>query len=323
MAVPYFSAVTLDDLMHKVLDAICEGGLRIHPTKGSARELNGVLLEITNPRARISRTETRGKPFSCLGELFWYLSKTNDLHFIKYYIPAYKKFADGDRIYGGYGPRLFNWKCTNQLRTITDILRRNPDSRKAVIQLFDAIDLLEPHKDIPCTSTLQFTLRERHLHLLANMRSNDVYLGLPHDVFCFTMLQELVARSLSVDIGTYKHAVGSLHLYDDSVPAAQRFLAEGWQSTQITMPSMPPGDPWPAVERVLCAERSIRAGDLASRSAAVDDMHPYWADLVRLLQVFRAKKDRNGARIKALKEAMSSDVYSQFIHGVLGTVTAK
>lgn len=153
MTGPYFVAATLDDLMRYVIEEILTHGGRIHPTKGAAIELTGVLLELTDPRARLSRTETRGKPFSFLGELCWYLAKTNALAFISYYLPAYEKYADGDVIFGGYGPRLFDRKGQDQLANVISILKKNPDSRKAVVQLFDAEDIVEEHKDIPCTCT--------------------------------------------------------------------------------------------------------------------------------------------------------------------------
>ena len=66
---------------------------------------------------------------------------------------------------------------------------------KIPLQIFDAKDLLNfQHKDIPCTVSLQFLIRENKLHLFVNMRSNDVFLGLPHDIFCFTMIQEIIAN---------------------------------------------------------------------------------------------------------------------------------
>jgi len=82
MADAYFYGPTLDDVMHDVIEAIQSHGERICPGKGAATELAGVLLEVTNPRARLSRTEVRGKPFSCLGELCWYLAGSNGLEFI-------------------------------------------------------------------------------------------------------------------------------------------------------------------------------------------------------------------------------------------------
>jgi thymidylate synthase len=316
MTQSYFSGETLDDLMHSVIEEIQKHGERIQPTKGEAVELTGVSLEVTNPRARLSRTETRGKPFSCLGELCWYLSKTNDLDFILYYIRAYKQYADGDKIFGGYGPRLFDFRGLNQLASVTGILKKKPQSRQAVIQLFDAQDIVEEHKDIPCTCTLQFMIRRDKLHMFTNMRSNDAWLGLSHDVFCFTMLQEILARSLGVELGTYKQAVGSLHLYAKSLENAQRFLDEGWQSTQSPMPPMPAGDPWPSIDLMLQAESSIRTGR-AFDEGILDGVDQYWADLIRLLQVFRSKKEKDAARIKELRRKMSSQVYSPFIDKVL------
>lgn len=315
MADAYFSAQTLDDLMRFVIKEIQARGDPIRPSKGHAIELIGVLLEITDPRARLSRTETRGKSFSCLGELCWYLARTNDLGFISYYIPRYENFADGNTIFGGYGPRLFNWRGLNQLANVIDVLRRKRDSRQAVIQLFDAHDIAAKHNDVSCTCTLQFMNRQGKLYMFTNMRSNDAFLGLPHDVFCFTMLQEIVARTVSVELGTYKHSVGSLHLYEESSKGAQRFLDEGWQST-TSMPGMPAGDPWPGVALLLEAESTIRiAGEFDA--ARLDDVDPYWADLIRLLQVFRCKKDKDSDTIETLRGRMSSKIYFPFIDKVL------
>ena len=265
-----------------------------------------------NPRGRISRTETRGKPFSCLGEFCWYLAKSDDLKFISYYLPAYKKIADGKSVFGAYGPRLFNWKGINQFDNVTCLLQRKNESRQAVIQIFDASDIHGEQKEVPCTSTLQFMVRNGKLHLLVNMRSNDVYFGLPHDVFCFTMLQELMARTLSVELGTYKHSVGSLHVYKDKIPFAKQFLQEGWQSTTYTMPPMPEGNPQPAVEALLDAEESIRTGQ-GVHPSLLNALDPYWADLIHLLEIFRLRKDGALDRVEEIANTMSTDVFSPFV----------
>ena len=318
---PYFAGNTLDDVMRLVVEAIHARGDSIQPSKGPATELGGVLLELTNARARLSRTETRGKLFTALGELCWYLARTNAADFIEYYIPPYSESAEDNAIFGGYGPRLFSWKDLNQVENVVSLLRRKPHSRQAVIQLFDATDIVSEHKDVPCTCTLQFMNRQGKLHMVVNMRSNDVYWGLPHDVFCFTMLQEIVARTLSVDMGTYKQAVGSLHLYKRHEAAAKHFLKEGWQSTTPAMPPMPLGDPWNAIGILTRAEEAIRVRG-APDIAQVGSLGPYWADLVRLLQIFRAKKDRNLDQVKALREQMSSGAYSPFIDRVIRNLQA-
>jgi thymidylate synthase len=308
----YIPAGTLDDLLRNVYERLLRSRNRISPTKGALTELPGVLLKIGNPRTRLSRTEKRSTLFTCFGELLWYLAGSNDLSFISYYIPGYAKYSDDNKtIYGGYGPRMRGAGVNNQLATVINLLKRKNESRQAVVQLFDAADLLVDHKDIPCTCTLQFMIRRGRLHLFVNMRSNDAYMGLPHDVFAFTMLQEIMARALGVELGTYKHAVGSLHLYDVNREAAEQYIDEGWQST-VPMPPMPIGDPWPAIEELLKSEALIRnGGEIDFRALKID---PYWKDLIRILQIFQYTNDKSNLhKVASIRKNMSTDVYAQYI----------
>ena len=211
---------SLDDLMRQAIKYVLRRGTLIAPTKGEALDVTGVRLELTNPRARLSRSETRGRLFSCLGELCWYLAGTNEMDQIAYYIPQYRDYDENGRVHGGYGPRLRGPGNANQIDYVINRLKSGPDSRKAVIQIFDREDVVGHHLDVPCTCSLQFVVRDGYLHLVTYMRSNDLYLGMPHDVFAFTMIQELIARSLQVELGRYIHMVGSLHLYTrDQVPS--------------------------------------------------------------------------------------------------------
>lgn len=313
----FISEDSLDDLLRAVIAQIDAEGVHIAPKRGAATELTGVLLEIKDPRARLSRTETRGKIFSCLGELCWYLAGSDDAGFIGYYLSEYLKSADRDVVCGAYGPRMFAWDGQNQIQDAIAMLRRRTESRKAVVQIFDASDLsitLKDNKtDVPCTCTLQFLIRDGRLQMFTFMRSNDVHKGLVHDVFAFTMLQEIMARSLSVEVGVYKHAVGSLHLYDDDLEAARRFQKEGWQSTDLHMPPMPVGDPWQAIRALLVAEREIRESGTFDKSK-VEGLDAYWVDLVNLLQTFRFKEDSK--RVKSMRTHLTSDVYRPFVDGL-------
>jgi thymidylate kinase len=45
------------------------------------------------------------------------------------------------------------------------------------------------------------------------MRSNDIVLGFTYDIFAFTMFQEMMANELGLELGTYYHNVGSMHIY--------------------------------------------------------------------------------------------------------------
>lgn len=300
---------TLDDALLKLYPELLKLTDVVTATRGDFTELVGVLIEITKPRARLSRSETRGKLFSSLGELLWYLSRDNKLDFIERYVPKYRKESeDGTTVYGGYGPRLFSQGGADQVSNIIDLLRDSPTTRRAVIQIFDAVDITDRHKEVPCTTTLQFFVRKERLNMITTMRSNDAYLGLPHDVFCFTMLQELIARSVNVELGTYRHFTGSLHLYRKHHLLAQDFVNERFQ-TPIEMPPMPPGDPWVAVASVLQAEANIRTGKPIDATATKLDS--YWCDLIRILQIYFAERDE--AKINALSEAMSFRRFKPYI----------
>jgi thymidylate synthase len=247
--------------------------------------------------------------FSALGEFLWYLAKTDALSFIRYYIPEYSEYSDDGRtIHGAYGPRLFRDGGLDQVANVISLLRDRPDSRRAVIQLFRATDIPHPYRDVPCTCCLQFLLRGKRLDLVATMRSNDSVLGLPHDVFAFTMLQELIARSVGADVGQYHHMVGSFHLYGKDRHVAWRYLREGWQRTRA-MPPMPSGRPWASVERLLAAERAVRKG----HQPKIRGLAPYWKDLIRLLEIFRASKRGEPQVVAQLKARMWSQVYRPYI----------
>ena len=240
------------------------------------------------------------------------MNGSDKLSFIEYYIPQYRAYAQDDLLYGAYGPRMYNMRgSTNQLENILSILRDKRSSRQAVVQLFNAEDISSDCKDVPCTCSFQFLLRNEKLEMITNMRSNDAYIGLPHDVFCFTMIQEFLARKLCVNLGTYKHFVGSLHLYEQNVDEAQNYLREGWQSTTEHMPVMPTRDPDAQLGSFLKAEEKVRLGE--SIDFDYLDLDKYWADLVRLLQIFRyTRKYKNEKKVRRLSEVIDKS-YTPYI----------
>lgn len=280
------SADTLDDLLNGLYQHLLKAKVR-RASRGNNREIVGVQLLLRNPRARISRSGDRGKLFSALGELLWYLARSDELDFISRYISAYEgESDDGITVHGAYGPRLFAMRGIDQVANVLALLRERPDTRRAVIQLFSAEDIDAPYKEIPCTCTLQFLIRDGRLELIVNLRSNDAYKGLPHDVFCFTMLQEMIARALRREVGNYRQFVGSMHLYASDESGARAYLDEGLQKP-VAMPAMPKENPFnEAIPALLECERRIRMGEWIEADEVAS--HPYWADLVRLLQAFAA-----------------------------------
>ncbi|MEP0189649.1 MAG: thymidylate synthase [Erythrobacter sp.] len=306
---------SLDQAIYALYIELLEHGREHTGSRGKNRELLGVALRIRNPRARISISEDRGRPFSAIGELLWYLSGSDELAFIEPYIGAYQDDAVEGILEGAYGPRFFSMRDEiDQFQNIESLLTKSPGSRRAVIQLFNAEDIARRHKEIPCTTTLQFHLRDGQLHMSVTMRSNDAYYGLPHDVFCFTMLQEMMARRLQVELGEYYQYVGSMHLYEEMLKRAEAYIEEGVQQVR-EMPEMPKSDPFSLVDRLLEAEAIIRGGERVDASGYFEE--PYWADFVRLIQAFWARfhADDHGAELDHLCDQMIYPDYRVYIDG--------
>jgi thymidylate synthase len=317
-----FEEQTLDDVLNRVYTALLDDRPKTLASKGPHYEQIGALICLRDPRARLSWSQDRLVPYSSIGEVLWYLAGSDEPDFISYYIPAYRDtpLQDG-RVPGAYGPRIFGPPPMNQIDSAIALLRQRPTSRRAVAQIFSAADLAaslgstdaKDLPEVPCTCTLQFLIRDGKLNLVAHMRSNDAYLGLPHDVFCFTMIQELVARGVGVELGSYFHSVGSLHLYEKDESAARRYLSEGWHDA-AAMPEMPLPDQREAVQALLHVERQLR---LKGDTSGIALLPLYWRDLATLLRVrLEVSSMDPSSRSQALLESrsqLSCDVFRRYL----------
>ncbi len=303
-------ATSLDDLLVEVLKLLLDKNDYVKASKGEFTELLGACIVLSNPLARLSRSESRGKLFSALGEFFWYMSGENSFAFINYYVPnGYEKETE-DKIVvkSGYGDRLYSKYGLNQIDYIIKILSLKPTSRRAVIQIYSASDMKE--NSVPCTCTLQFLVRNSELSLIVYMRSNDAYIGLSNDVFAFTMIQEIVAKAIGVELGVYKHFVGSLHLYKNNRNEAKAFISEGWQN-DVPMIAMPNGDQRKQLLDVLQIEKNIRENDdLEINNSSLSG---YWRDVCVLFAFYNRYKNRDFDACEDLKADLASTVYSTYL----------
>jgi thymidylate synthase len=142
---------------------------------------------------------------------------------------------------------------------------------------------------VPCAASLQFLVRSGKVHAILNMRSNDAIWGKPYDIFLFTMLQELLACELNLEMGTYTHSAASIHLYERHFDLANKIVRSD-QFVRFEMPSMKAHHQLP---HFLEMEASIRSKGLQNQfdSLCLDD---YWRHLLMVLTWFSNFR-RNGA----------------------------
>ena len=239
------------------------------------------------------------------------MSGSADLDFIRFYIPNYPPEGIVGAIEDAYGPRFMGTgefgRSFQQIDRVIDRLKRKPDTRRAVISVLESSDLEPGRAEAPCTTALQFIRRREHLHLVAMMRSNDAYWGFPHDVFCFTMMQEVVARALGIKIGEYHHFATSLHLYEQHVSGACDYLDEGFQNPTFAMPKMPSGCQLENLSAFLNIEKKIREGVITNASQIT--LPEYWFDLSLVILRCADIRFKRGTRIL---EENFSNIKSRF-----------
>lgn len=184
------------------------------PKVGNTRELNNVQFTLTNICNNVVSIRDIS-PTYLFGELLWYFTGRNSVDFIGVFGSMWKKISDdGKTSNSAYGYLMKSAFDFDQIQTVIDLLRKDPNSRRAVINLNVPNKNVIETKDEPCTIALQFLIRGGKLYCTGIMRSNDIWFGFPYDITFFTELQKYIADELRVRYGSYTHFVTSLHLYD-------------------------------------------------------------------------------------------------------------
>jgi thymidylate synthase len=142
-------------------------------------------------------------------EALWILDGSDQLSELVRYNPNMAAFSDdGVTLAGAYGPRIMP-----QIPYVVSKLREDRDTRQAALTIWTPSPA--PSKDIPCTVAMDFKVRDGKLNLHVFMRSSDIWLGLPYDVFSFSCVAYLVCSILGdVTPGTLYLTAASSHLYE-------------------------------------------------------------------------------------------------------------
>lgn len=221
---------TADEVWIKLYDLLVSNQDNSKSRDGEViSEIINASVCIKDPTRAILLNKIRKMPMRyAVGELLWYLSAKPELKPIKLYTSAWDRMSDdGEHVNSNYGYCIKNKFGFDQYEAVKELLIKDPGTRQAVIHIKEPRDLVNnPTKDVNCTIALQFFVREGKLFETAHMRSNDLWMGFPYDVFQFTVLQVLMAMELGYDLGTYTHYAGSLHLYKRDYEKSRKNIEE-------------------------------------------------------------------------------------------------
>lgn len=158
-------------------------------------------------------------PFFHFMEGLWMLAGRNDVAFPLFFNSRFGEYSDdGVVLNGAYGHRWRQHFGRDQLVSIVNELRRIPDSRRAVLSMWDARHDLGPvaqcSKDLPCNTHIYFDCRGGVLNMLVSCRSNDALWGAyGANAVHMSMLMECMASWIGVPVGVYRQMSNNLHIY--------------------------------------------------------------------------------------------------------------
>lgn len=193
------------------------------PTHELTLNLRNVMFEVANPiecRLTTPYKECR-KVSSKVGYIEGLMlhSSSNEVK----YVPWYKGFTrDGEHSYSMYGQYI-----QPMLSNIITKLRNNPLTRQCVFTIYENKNNIwyKDETDVPCTLLGVFDIINDKLYLTMVMRSNDVYLGTPYNIQMFSFLQQTVANTLGLKLGSYTHIVHNMHIYYSNIPELKKSIS--------------------------------------------------------------------------------------------------
>jgi len=174
------------------------------------------------PRERVLFWPERdANPFFHFYESLWMLGGRNDVKSLTRFVGRMAQFSDdGKTFHGAYG---YRWRggCApplDQLNKIVEQLRKYPEDRRAVLQMWQhTTDLGRDGKDVPCNLVAHFQVNAAGmLDMTVFNRSNDIIWGCyGANAVHFSYLQEYVAARLGRNVGTYWQVSDNWHAYVD------------------------------------------------------------------------------------------------------------
>ena len=187
---------------------------------------------------------------SIIHELLWFLNGDTNINYLtENGVRIWNEWADEKGDLGPiYGHQWRNWndEGIDQIKSVIETLKTNPDSRRMLISAWNPSVLPDTsitfaenvanHKAAlpPCHAFFQFYVTNGKLSCQLYQRSADLFLGVPFNIASYALLNMMVAQVCELKPGTFVHTFGDVHIYSNH----QDQLEEQLSRTPRPLPQM-------------------------------------------------------------------------------------
>lgn len=181
--------------------------------RSGTKYLRNIGFVIENPNENHIKTKwRRWSSKYAHTEWLWYLQATRSIEGIKDHAKLWSLIQDQNgEVNSNYG---WQWNRNEQIDYVISELKRDKDTRRAALTIYDAKEHGVFKKDTPCTLAIHFDIERQSLNMNVTMRSNDLVFGFCNDQYCFSMLQMTIAEKLGLKVGEYFHFAHNIHIYE-------------------------------------------------------------------------------------------------------------
>jgi thymidylate synthase len=177
---------------------------------------------------------------SIVYELLWFLKGDTNVQYLKEHgVSIWDEWADERGELGPiYGKQWRAWpgpdgRPIDQISRTIDLIRRNPDSRRIVVNAWN-VGELEQMALTPCHALFQFWVGDGKLSCQLYQRSADVFLGVPFNIASYALLTHMFAQQCDLAAGDFVWTGGDCHLYLNHLEQADEQL----QRTPLPLPRL-------------------------------------------------------------------------------------
>jgi thymidylate synthase len=177
---------------------------------------------------------------SIVYELLWFLQGDTNVRYLKEHgVSIWDEWADERGELGPiYGKQWRAWpgpdgRPIDQISRTIDLIRRNPDSRRIVVNAWN-VGELEQMSLTPCHALFQFWVGDGKLSCQLYQRSADVFLGVPFNIASYALLTHMFAQQCDLAVGDFVWTGGDCHLYLNHLEQAREQL----QRTPLPLPRL-------------------------------------------------------------------------------------
>jgi thymidylate synthase len=122
-----------------------------------------------------------------------------------------------------YGSQWRNFGSFDQIETIIDQIKNDPDSRRIILNAWNVPEI--PDMALPpCHTMSQFKVTNGKLSCQLYQRSADMFLGVPFNIASYALLTHMLAHLSGLEVGDFIWTGGDCHIYSNHTEQVKQQL---------------------------------------------------------------------------------------------------